>query len=129
VIPEARDAMEQARRCLDTARLIADRPVPEVVGKLAYLAAYHAANALIASRRGKVARTHTGTRTVLAELAREDARISVEFRQFLAAAYEMKALSDYGRASRGPVAPEEAQDAIATAERMIAAIQGILEAP
>ena len=124
-----RDALDQARRCLEMAEIIRDRPVPELVGKLAYLAGYHAANALIAARRGKPARTHTGTRTALAELAREDGRISVEFRRFLAAAYEMKALADYGRASRGPVAPEEAEEAIATAGRMIAAIEAILAAP
>ena len=46
--PEAQRSLEKADNCLTTA------------GRNAYLAAFHAARALIFERTGKVAKTHRG---------------------------------------------------------------------
>jgi uncharacterized protein (UPF0332 family) len=56
--PEAADHLAKASRCLTRARTILAAGVGEDAGRNAYLAAFHAAQALIAERTGKAAKTH-----------------------------------------------------------------------
>ena len=58
--PEAKEHFEKARQCLARARTILAAGVGEDAGRNAYLAAFHAAQALIAERTGKDAKTHKG---------------------------------------------------------------------
>jgi len=62
--PEAADYLDRARQILDEARAIAAIDLPGVAGRTAYLSVYHAAQALIFDRPGKVARSHKGARWV-----------------------------------------------------------------
>jgi uncharacterized protein (UPF0332 family) len=62
----------------------------------AYLAAFHAAQALIAERSGRHAKTHKGVHVQFAKLTRNEPRIDLELRQFLPKAYDMKSIADYG---------------------------------
>src|SRR5262245_58401892 len=50
----------------------------------AYLAAFHAAQALIAERTGRTAKTHKGAHAQFARLTRGEPRLDVELRRFLA---------------------------------------------
>ena len=54
--PEIREHLDKARECLARAKIILDAGVGEDAGRDAYLAAFHAAQALILARSGKVAR-------------------------------------------------------------------------
>ena len=58
--PEAKEHFDKARQCLIRARIILSAGVGEDAGRNAYLAAFHAAQALIAERTGKDAKTHKG---------------------------------------------------------------------
>ena len=67
----------------------------EATGRDAYLAAYHAALAYILVRTGQHPKTHRGTRSEFARLAREDAAIASAHVAFLGFAYDLKELADY----------------------------------
>lgn len=59
--PEAGRFLEKARQCLADAVLY--QPiVPRIAGREAYLAAFHAAEALLYERTGRIAKTHRGLR-------------------------------------------------------------------
>ena len=58
--PEAKEHFEKAWQCLARAQTILAAGVGEDAGRNAYLAAFHAAQALIAERTGKNAKTHEG---------------------------------------------------------------------
>lgn len=60
--PEAERYFTEGRECLKDARLYLEL-VPRVGAREAYLAAYHAAEALVFERTGKIAKTHRGIRT------------------------------------------------------------------
>jgi uncharacterized protein (UPF0332 family) len=55
--PETARFMEKARQCLEDAQLYQPL-VPRIAGREAYLAAFHAAQAIVYERGGKVAKTH-----------------------------------------------------------------------
>lgn len=52
--PEAADCLEKAREDLDDARKIAAIGLAKVAARCAYYAAFHAAEALIVARMGKM---------------------------------------------------------------------------
>lgn len=92
--PESADYLNRARRILQQARAIAAIELPDVAGRTAYLAAYHAAQAFIFDRTGKVTKSHGGARGEFARLAKEDRRIDRAFTSFLAQAYTLKEVAD-----------------------------------
>jgi uncharacterized protein (UPF0332 family) len=93
--PEARDYLDRARRLLKEARSVAAIKLSEAAGRAAYLAAFHASQAFIFDRIGKIAKTHTGVRSEFARLAKDDPRIDRAFPTFLARAYNLKTAADY----------------------------------
>jgi uncharacterized protein (UPF0332 family) len=93
---ETADYLAKAREALAGARQIAALPLPQVAAREAYFAAYHAAEAYIFERTGKTVKTHRGLRATFTRLAREEPRIAAEYLTFLASAYELKSIADYG---------------------------------
>jgi uncharacterized protein (UPF0332 family) len=59
VTPEAARFPVKARECLAGAELYQPL-VPHIAGREAYLAAFHAAEALLYERTGNIAKTHRG---------------------------------------------------------------------
>ena len=124
--PEAADHLEKARHFLSRARVILASDVPEVAAREAYLAAFRAAQALIAERTGKDAKTHWGVHVQFARLTRDERTIDDGLRQFLPQAYDMKAIADYGVGPNDGVSNAQAAVAIENAERFVAAIVKLL---
>ncbi len=124
--PEAADHLEKARHCLYRARVILASDVPEVAGREAYMAGFHAAQAVIAERTGKDARTHRGVHVEFARLTKNEPAIDDELRRFLPQSYDMKAISDYGVGPDDGVPSAKAAVAIENAERFIAAVAMLL---
>lgn len=116
--PEAESYRSKARGDLDDARKIADIRLAKVAARSAYYAAFHAAEALIIEHTGKVVKTHSGVRSELARLLK-NAPADRALATFLAQAYKYKEIGDYGVGARAIVTDEEAQEAIAGAERFI----------
>jgi uncharacterized protein (UPF0332 family) len=74
--------LEKARQSLSEARAIAEIRLYEAAGRAAYLAAYHAAQALILARTNKVAKTHSGVRSEFARIAKDDPMIDHKLASF-----------------------------------------------
>ena len=124
--PEASDHLDKASQCLSRARIILASDVPEVAAREAYLAAFHAAQALIAERTGKDARTHRGVHVQFARLTRNEPAIDDELRRFLPQSYDMKAISDYGVGRDDGVPTAQAAVAIESAERFVGRVAMLL---
>jgi uncharacterized protein (UPF0332 family) len=75
-------------------------------GRAAYLAAFHAAQAIIFERTGKVYKSHKGVHIEFLRLTKNDPHFSSEQRGFLSKAYDFKAVADY---DTGPIAEVSSQ--------------------
>ncbi len=123
--PEAGRFLDKARQCLADAVLY--RPlVPRIAGREAYLAAFHAAEALLYERTGKVAKTHRGLRAQFARIAKDEPRIDQSVSEFLGCAYELKSLADYGTGIEATISLPTAQAAVETATRFVDCIASLL---
>jgi uncharacterized protein (UPF0332 family) len=123
--PEVEEHLDKARECLLRAKIILGAGVGEDAGRDAYLAAFHAAQALILARSGKVVKTHRGVHRLFAQLAKNEARLR-EFSRFLSQAYNLKDIADYELGRRASVPLDRAADAIDTAERFVDHVAEIL---
>jgi uncharacterized protein (UPF0332 family) len=126
VTPEAKEHFEKARQCLTRGRTILAAGVGEDAGRNAYLAAFHAAQALITERTGKDAKTHRGVHTQFARPTRNEPRLGLELRQFLAQGYDIKSIADYGLGRDTEVPLDRASAAIDTAERFVSRVAELL---
>ena len=124
--PEARDHLDKSRRCLNRARTIVAAGIGEDAGRNAYLAAFHAAHALIAERTGRDVKSHKGVHTQFARLTRTEPYLDAELRQFLVQAYDLKSIADYGLGPDTDVPLDRARAAIDTAERFVDAVMDML---
>jgi uncharacterized protein (UPF0332 family) len=96
VTPETAQHLDKARDYLSKARNVLDvMHYNDEAGRAAYLAGFHAAEALISERTGKLARTHEGVSSQFHLLTRGDARVDGELRAFLGRTYNLKAIADY----------------------------------
>ena len=101
----------------------------EAAGRTAYVAGYHAAQALIFERTGKLFRSHGGVQTEFLRLTKGDSRIAGELRVFLSRAYNLKAIADYETGPGSTISAERAAAAIEAGEQFIALITHWLRAP
>ena len=124
--PEAGDYLEKARDHLDEAEKIAAIGLAKAAARSAYYAAFHAAQAFIVERTGKIAKTHSGVRSEFARLAKDTPRIDKSLPTFLAQAYLYKEIGDYGVGHGANVTMDEANGAIATAGRFIDCVAALL---
>ena len=128
MMPEAQDYLGKAREDLGEARLIAAIGLANPAARSAYYAMFHAAEALIVERTGKIAKTHSGVRTEFARLAKDMPGIDKAFAAIFAKAYSYKEIGDYRVGRDAHVTLAEANEAIANAERFIACIITVLPA-
>jgi len=127
VTPEAREHLDRAREYLTKGRSLLDvLHFADEAGRAAYLAGFHAAEALISERTGKVAHTHEGVNSQFHRLTRGDPGIDTELRAFLGRAYNLKAIADYETGPGSLVSPEQAEAALATAIRFVEAVARLL---
>lgn len=93
----------------------------------ANLAVFHAAQAYIFERTGKLTKTHRGVRSEFTRLSRTEPRIGRDLVTFLGTAYQFKTRSDYAIASTAtPITDAEATAAIDSAARLIDTIAQLL---
>lgn len=123
--PEVGEHLDKARECLARAKVILGAGVGEDAGRNAYLAAFHAAQALILARTGKVAKTHRGVQRLFAQLVKAEPRLQ-EFSRFLSQTYNLKDIADYELGPDAAVPLDRASTAIDTAERFVERIATLL---
>jgi len=73
VTPEAEASLVRAGRDIDEARMVAALPLARAAARSAYYAAFHAAEAFIVGRTGKIAKTHRGVHSEFAPLIKDRA--------------------------------------------------------
>jgi uncharacterized protein (UPF0332 family) len=127
--PEAGQYLAKARKCLEHARAILAIELGEEAGRAAYLAAFHAAQALIFERTRKAAKTHRGVHGQFLELLAGEPRIDDALRRFLSEGYKLKATADYEVGPDAIVPTEEAAAAIQAAGRLVDKIAEIIGDP
>ncbi len=125
--PEALRFLDKARRCLADAELYQPL-VPRIAGREAYLAAFHAAQALLYERTGKIAKTHRGLRAQFARIAKDEPGIDQSTSEFLGQAYELKSLGDYGTGTEADISLPTAKAAVDTAARFVGCIVSLIDA-
>ena len=127
--PEANQHLAKARQSLGKARAMQGIGLADEAGRAAYLAAFHASQALIFERTGRTPKTHQGVRAQFGALARAEPRIDNSLRRFLTDGYDLKSVADYGIGADATVSDGDAIEAIATADRFIECVQSVLSAP
>jgi uncharacterized protein (UPF0332 family) len=128
VTPEAAGHLAKAREYLVKARGLLDvMHYNDEAGRAAYLAGFHAAQALICERTAKISKTHEGVNREFNRLTRGERRIDAELRRFLPRAYDLKAVADYEAGPDAVVPRERAEAAIATGARFVECIASLLE--
>jgi len=127
--PEAACYMDTAERALLDARAVLAANVPSQAARLAYQSQFHAAQALIFERTGKISKTHKGVDRQFHNLARGETYFPVGLAAELTRAYSFKENADYGTDPAALATPDEARGAIAVAEKFLAVIRQALTTP
>ena len=125
--PETGEHLDKARAYLTKARGLLDvMHYNDEAGRAAYLAGYHAAQALISERTGKIAKTHEGVNSQFNLLTKGDPRVDTALRRFLTQAYDLKAVADYEAGPSAIVPAERAEAAIQLATRFVECVAALL---
>ena len=124
--PETAAYLAKARQSLKEANVLAANDLADAAGRAAYLAAYHAAQALIFETTGKAAKTHNGVRSEFARLALSEPRIDRGFATFLARAYTLKENADYAIGLDAGLSVDDARQAMEGAETFVNQIAQLL---
>lgn len=117
--PEAANYLDKARRALKEGHAVAGIELAEAAGRAAYLAAFHAAQAFIFDRTGRIAKTRSGVRSEFARLAKDEPRIDRTLPAFLGQAYKFKSVADYSVGPDAVVTLSEASEAVTSAARFV----------
>ena len=105
--------------------MIATLPLAKAAARSAYYATFHAAEALIVERTGKIAKTHTGVRSEFARLLKHDGSAR-DLLPILALGYRYKEFGDYGLGATAHVTAEDATKMIEAASGFVARIAAFL---
>jgi uncharacterized protein (UPF0332 family) len=118
--------LDKARELLDNADAILRIDLYETAGRTAYLAGFHAAQALIFETSGRIYKTHSGVHGEFSRLVKDDPRVDDQLHAFLGQAYTLKAIADYETGPGSHVSEERARGAIETARRFVECIAGLM---
>jgi uncharacterized protein (UPF0332 family) len=127
VTPETEEQLHRAREYLSKANALLEIVhYGDEAARAAYLAGFHAAQALISERTGRIVKTHRGVRSAFARLTKDDPRLDRTLTQFLGRGYQRKEMVDYGVGPQAMVSEADARDLIESAARFIDVVAEIL---
>ena len=124
---EAEDYLQRAAAVLTEPRQIAAIGLASAAARSAYYAAFHAAEAYILEKTGRIAKTHSGVRAEFSRLAKDDPLIAASMPAFLRKAYRYKEIGDYGIKPDELITMAIAEDAITSAAALLAGIRDALK--
>ncbi len=125
--PEAARYLHKAEKCVSDAKISLGVGLNNDAGRGAYLAAFHAAQALIFERTSKVAKTHRRVHAEFARLSRTDPSLSDYLLTFLQRAYNLKAVADYETGPDSEISLERAATAVEDAHAFVSNIAKVLQ--
>jgi uncharacterized protein (UPF0332 family) len=91
----------------------------DAAGRTAYLAGFHAAQALISEATGRAVKTHKGVHGELHRLTKDDPHFDADLRAFLSQTYNLKAIADYETGPGSEISAERATLAVEHAKRFV----------
>jgi uncharacterized protein (UPF0332 family) len=129
VTPEATRFLQKAQKHLERGHTMLGVGLNDDAGRAAYLAAFHAAQAVIFERTGKVVKTHKGVQIEFLSLTKNDPRFTPDQRIFLSQAYNFKAIADYETGPGSELSGEKATAAVEGARKFVDAVRDALTPP
>jgi uncharacterized protein (UPF0332 family) len=120
--------LEKSRELLDDADAILTVDRHEAAARTAYMAGFHAAQALIFESSGRIYKTHSGVQSEFNRLAKDDARVDNQIRAFLGRTYNLKAIADYLTGPGSHISAESAREAIDGARRFVECLTSLMPA-
>lgn len=127
--PEAARYLDKAQKCVANGYTSLTVNLTNDGGRSAYLAAFHAAQALIFERTGKIAKTHKGVNAEFARLVKDTSQLDNNLPRFLQRAYNLKAVADYETGPDSEIDPIRAAAAVEDAHKFVNAIRSVLTPP
>jgi uncharacterized protein (UPF0332 family) len=124
--PEAFRFLQNADDQLERGQTMLAAGLNYDAGRAAYLAAFHAAQAIIFERSAKVVKTHKGVNIEFLRLNKDDPAFTPGQRGFLSRAYDFKAVADYDTGPIAEVSSQEATDAVEVARAFVATVRRVL---
>lgn len=124
--PQTDAFLEKAKELLGQAKTMLGVGLNEAAGRTAYLAGFHAAQALIFETHDRVFKKHSAVQGEFARLVKDDPRFDIDLRAFLGRAYNLKAIADYETGPGSHVSHEHAAGAIADAVRFVETLSALL---
>jgi uncharacterized protein (UPF0332 family) len=118
VTPEAACFLSKARDSLLKAQEMLEQ-WPDEAGGAGYLAAFHAAQALIFETSGRVVRRHADVQAQFGRLVRHDPDCDAALALFLGRAYNIKAIADDAAGPGADIAPDHAALVVEQAGRVV----------
>jgi uncharacterized protein (UPF0332 family) len=129
VTPEAARFLQNADDHLQRGQTMLAAGLNYDAGRATYLAAFHAAQAIIFERGGKVVKTHKGVNVEFLRLTRDDPAFMPDQRGFLSRAYDFKAVADYDTGSILEASSQEVTNAVEVARNFVATVRRVLTPP
>ena len=123
--PEAGYFLEKAAKPLVEAEAMLTINLNDAAGRTAYLAGFHAAQAVISERTGRFVKTHKGVQTELHRLTRGDPGFGGELREFLSQTYNLKSIADYQTGPDAEVSAQQATDALIAARLFVSYFENL----
>ncbi|MCW5700447.1 MAG: HEPN domain-containing protein [Rhodospirillales bacterium] len=121
--PIAEGLLARAELDLKHSRSIAAIGISDIAAREAYMAVFHAAQALVFERTGKTPKTHSGVRHVFGQIVVKE-KLDEQLGRFLSRAYEYKTIADYDLTKR--IAPGDVAPIVERAEWFVAAVKDAL---
>jgi uncharacterized protein (UPF0332 family) len=118
--------LEKSQELLDEAEAIMGIDRHEAAARTAYLAGFHAAQALIFETNSRVYKSHGGVNGEFARLVKNDPRVDDQIRAFLGRTYDLKAIADYETGPGAHISAERAREAIDNAKGFVETITGMI---
>jgi len=128
VKPPSDAFLEKARELLGRASALLTGNFTDEAGRAAYLAGFHAAQALIFESDDRVFKSHKGVQGEFARLVKDDPRFDIDLRAFLGRTYNLKAIADYEAGPGSKVTHMQAADAITQARRFVDTVEKLIGA-
>jgi uncharacterized protein (UPF0332 family) len=128
VKPQSAAYLEKSRDLLNRAPALLAGGFTDEAGRAAYLAGFHAAQALIFERQDRVFKSHNGVQGEFARLVKDDPGFDLGLRAFLGRSYNLKAIADYESGPGARVSEAQAVEAIEAGRRFVAALELLLGA-
>jgi uncharacterized protein (UPF0332 family) len=117
--PEAQDFIRRAHIELEDAEKIVAIDLGRPAARAAYYAMFHAAEALIFERNGRIAKTHSGVRSEFSRLTKDSEEDIRRLARVLNDAYGFKELGDYGRGKTAEISVAMAETLITDARDFV----------